>query len=849
MRARTRIALGIAAVGALTATLVVPADAQSATTATTLPPAPSCTSPSDLTDPFLIPAWTDTSGWQDPSWYTTIMTGDVSGDGRTDLLARNSAYVEVNEWAAGTDGNPDPQQWMPGAAGPSLPDSGGWDAAQYYSTIQLADLDGNGTDELIARASGNIAAWTLSGPDITEGTWNELPAGPAWSDTAGWNQVPQYSSIRTGDVDGNGTDDVVGLAPGGSEIVGASYDGASGSWIALPTLATGFVFGSSPEYYQTIQLADVDGNGTDEVVGRTSAGILAWTLANGTWTELPAFPSGQGWSDANDWNQPEQYGSIRTADVDGDGAAEVLGLSDTSLETYGYDATSGTWSAVVDSLAAFPAATWSGPEYYSTLQFADVTGDGADDMLARGPGGLLTYTVSAGAWQPAAQTFSELADGPNETGWNNSVRYPTIHSTPLTAGGPAALFARTYMGVETWVLSGSGPSATWVQPTSGFPDWAVAPIDTSQPLERAYQYINDSLGKVLWPQDVLPADPSDPGTHYEPVLTKISTVDLVAEIQANLPSVAPEGLNITRDEWDQVQGAVSTWLTYAGAAGTYLLGGGESVLSLASDQLMQTSNILQQIEGQYFDIGSGEEILAIVSVVLAAALAGASSVVDPEELPLLAAGLALSSSGLSSWQGFANPQAAIQTKYDQLLAEIDNDFCTSVYYLTSAYGQITADYGLLTTVGQLLGDQVWGWTSCPANEANCNDAYAAAVSAMDVSQQIWAFQQFGSVAWRAGHCEPDVFGDFDCDFSSTDTNAYLPPIGENTAGPVAWKVVGTLLGGVDCVKHTDTAIDYLRGTLGVDLADIFAPLDPVTGQALASPTGSKGWKLKVDNCD
>ena len=36
-----------------------------------------------------------------------------------------------------------------------------------------------------------------------------------------------------------------------------------------------------------------------------------------------------------------------------------------------------------------------------------------------------------------------------------------------------------------------------------------------------------------------------------------------------------------KDTWDQVQGAVSTWLTYAGAAGTYLLGGGESLLAPA----------------------------------------------------------------------------------------------------------------------------------------------------------------------------------------------------------------------------------------------------------------------------
>jgi hypothetical protein len=44
---------------------------------------------------FSVPSWTDTGGWNDPSQYATILLADVNGDGRDDLLGRSDAGVEV----------------------------------------------------------------------------------------------------------------------------------------------------------------------------------------------------------------------------------------------------------------------------------------------------------------------------------------------------------------------------------------------------------------------------------------------------------------------------------------------------------------------------------------------------------------------------------------------------------------------------------------------------------------------------------------------------------------------------------------------------------------------------------
>ena len=814
MKARSRVALSVGVAGALLAGLVVPADAQ--TTPTTAPQPASCTSanPAVVGD-FLQPAWSDAGGWSDPSRYESITTGDVNGDGRTELLGRDGVYIEVYEWAQGTDGQPDPEQWVPVAPGPQLADSAGWDGVQYSSTIQTADLDGNGTAEIVARDGDHLIAFTFTGTDLATGTWSVLPNGPAWSDAAGWGEPAQYGTIHTGDLDGNGTDDVIGLNPDEETIDAVTYDSATNTWSALPSIPTDGVltiWGVSPSYWSTLQLADIDGDGADEVVGRTPEGIAAWKLTGNVWTLLPQFPAGEQWSDLNGWSSPEQYGSIRTGDVDGDGRAEVIGAIQSALETWGFDGTG--WQVTVGDLA-FPASSWNQAPYYETIQLADVTGDGATDLLARSSAGLLSWSAQGGAWTSLGSAFATLSDG---NGWDDPVRYPTIRAIPVVSGQPDLLVGRTATGMATWQLSGTAPTATWTVPSTPVPEWVTTQSDPSDPLQRAYAYINEKM---------------DFGG---PVLEQLGRTDILQTLQSQLTDLKPTGLNVTRDEWDEVYGAVTGWVDDAVLVNDYFFDPNQSLNSLATDQLMLTSNILTTVKDQYFDIGGGEEIVAVVSEILAGMVAGVGATLDPGVLVVV---LSLAAAALSSWQGFVDPQASITAKYDDLLGQIDTAFCSSVFFLNEGFDQIAGDLGHLGIAGQLVRQGTWGWGD--------GTQYSDAVAAMDTAQQIWAFQQFGRVAWRAGHCEPNRLHDFFCDYSSLGENVYEPPLPVNQAGPVAWKVVGTFAGSVDCVKSTDDAVTYLQ-TLGVTLPQIFSPLQ-ADGQAAADPIGSAGWSLKVDTCN
>ena len=56
---------------------------------------------------FAVPTWTDAGGWTDPSQYSTIQLADVNGDGKDELLGRSDAGLQI--WRFDTSVG----QWRP----------------------------------------------------------------------------------------------------------------------------------------------------------------------------------------------------------------------------------------------------------------------------------------------------------------------------------------------------------------------------------------------------------------------------------------------------------------------------------------------------------------------------------------------------------------------------------------------------------------------------------------------------------------------------------------------------------------------------------------------------------------
>jgi hypothetical protein len=96
------------------------------------------------------------------------------------------------------------------------------------------------------------------------------------------------------------------------------------------------------------------------------------------------------WGDAAGWDDPSKYSTIQLADVNGDGKDELLGRGDSGLEIWKFDTSMGQWRPQVDANAVRQVLTdfrsplpsgdalgWKQPQYYSTIRRRISTGSRA----------------------------------------------------------------------------------------------------------------------------------------------------------------------------------------------------------------------------------------------------------------------------------------------------------------------------------------------------------------------------------------------------------------------------------------------------------------------------------------
>lgn len=188
---------------------------------------------------------------------------------------------------------------------PMLVDGMNFDWPQYYETIQTAsrltchtvqsaDLDGDGQDELICRGPAGINAYSY---DPVTGQRDTSPPGPAWRRRRLGAEC-YYATISAADLNGDGRAELFGHGPNGTEVW--SYDPTTGVWSEVPRFrpAGRRLLGRCRDLHHP-SAADLDGDGSAELLARGTTGIVAWKL---TAIGFVASPDGPGWSDAASWN-------------------------------------------------------------------------------------------------------------------------------------------------------------------------------------------------------------------------------------------------------------------------------------------------------------------------------------------------------------------------------------------------------------------------------------------------------------------------------------------------------------------------------------------------------------------
>ncbi|MEB2313126.1 MAG: GH25 family lysozyme [Sorangiineae bacterium] len=378
------------------------------------------------------PAWSDASGWGAPRYYWTIRFADIDGDGKADLCARDAqGLVCERSTGAGFDGGE--------LRGPAWSDANGWTLPEYYTTIQFGDINGDGKADVCARAIAGITCALSNGAGFDPSF-----DGPAWGDAANWNKPQYYHTIQFADVNGDGKDDLCARSSAG--ITCALSRGQSfGAELAGPAWsdANGWAL---PEYMETIRFADLDGDGKADVCGRAATGITC-ALSDGA--GFPTAVQGPAWSDANGWAEPQYWSTVQTADVNGDGRADLCARSSAGVLCALFDGAS--FATQVDGPAWSSAGGWGAPRYGSTIGFADLDGDGQDDVCGRDSNGIQCALSTGDGF--AAPTQREAWSDAN--GWGAEPYYATLRYVGVKRPVPTTPDAGAGSDASGWVEGGT----------------------------------------------------------------------------------------------------------------------------------------------------------------------------------------------------------------------------------------------------------------------------------------------------------------------------------------------------------------------------------------------------------
>ncbi|RCW80284.1 FG-GAP-like repeat-containing protein [Paracoccus lutimaris] len=291
--------------------------------------------------------------------------GDVNGDGVADLAGFSDFGVEV--MASRDEGFRAETRWLSDFSY----QNGGWRLAQHERV--LADVNGDGREDVVGFGGSAVLVGLSTGSGFQGvAAWSRNYA----SDT-GWNALRHERTAA--DVNGDGRADLVAFGEYG---VSVSLSNGTG-FGAAQTWASGYAYQSGGWRVARHErlLADVNGDGRDDIVGFGYAGVQV-SLSTGT-----GFQYVGRWTldfgETAGWRVDTHERAM--GDVNGDGRADIVGFGSggvlVALSTGTGFATAVLWSSDFCSDSG-----WNAAQHDRML--ADVNGDGLDDIVAWGADGL-----------------------------------------------------------------------------------------------------------------------------------------------------------------------------------------------------------------------------------------------------------------------------------------------------------------------------------------------------------------------------------------------------------------------------------------------------------------------------
>jgi hypothetical protein len=475
--------------------------------------------------------------WESPvTGFTNVATGDFNGDGSAEVIGLRGGEAIVYD--------PVPRANEPNTARVFTASAG-----QTWRDVVTGNLDNDSSDELILVESSSVV-----GLAIQMYAFKFNNATSAWNQTYGAGFGSTWQGLATGDVMGNGRDQVVAIRNPGSSRQIIIFDPADNwrtihernydfPWVAvaagnavvdsankdeivttrsgvLGTLDSMLVFrwvaGSSnlqdvagdkffPEF-RWIALADVNGSGDDEIFllrsGRVNnTDIVALTSRNYGSDSMVQF---------NQLSGQDKWRGIRAGDVDGDGKDEVIVMSSNEYLIYAQP-------DVSTASTSFPGS------YIDNGNFAVANLDGPG--TPQGPSLVvspLTVTLNLQAGQGGSQVVNITNEGSGTLNWTANVTAGAAWLSVSQSAGTApssivlainsnALTPDSYVG-RVVIDGGSGvynsPQTITVNITITAPQFSVQPGSVSwfyqPPANPGVRSVSLRGQNVAWHAGVVP---------------------------------------------------------------------------------------------------------------------------------------------------------------------------------------------------------------------------------------------------------------------------------------------------------------------------------------------------------
>jgi RHS repeat-associated protein len=269
----------------------------------------------------------------------------------------------------------------------------------------------------------------------------------------GWGQYDDDNTqtLQFADVTGDGRQDACIRMDYGVQC----YPSNGGRFEYVASWDTGVfsnALSNGADNWRTLQFPDVNADGRADVCMRRDTGLQC-LLSTGAGFQYSAGHDTSWWANGHNFDE-NNWSTLRFPDVNGDGRADACLRRDWGMQCLLSTATGFQYSAGYDTSLLADASTFDA-DNYRTLQFPDLDGDGKADLAVRGDEGLRLWR-STGTGFVALPTAFIFQNGHNQRGWGqfDEDNWATLQFVDVNGDAKADACARMDYGLHCYLFNG-----------------------------------------------------------------------------------------------------------------------------------------------------------------------------------------------------------------------------------------------------------------------------------------------------------------------------------------------------------------------------------------------------------